>query len=244
MGRRFYVAIRSPRFRILVLFVLLVTGLAACVPRPSLHFSPVDDRALKDRVRETGSRPLAVLPFADDRTVASASGDPQLIGWGTGTGTLDTRQDIKGFVAKSFVREMERLGLPARFVPVSMTPFRAPKNRLSKVRNLLGGNDVVLLGSMREFQFQVNHPRYGVGGEFSLLDMQNAEIRVQVEFDLQFVDAGTGAVLWKGTLFSEEEKDVHVNKPGQGLKQATDLLSSNLRKVILQAVGKWSSRGF
>ncbi|MHB1287237.1 MAG: CsgG/HfaB family protein, partial [Leptospirales bacterium] len=81
-------------------------------------------------------------------------------------------------------------------------------------KNFVRVHEVVLLGSMAEFQFQVNHPRYGVGARFSLIDMENATIDCQVQLDLRFVDAGTGIVLWKGTLFSEEEKNVHAAVPG------------------------------
>ncbi|MEC4683674.1 MAG: CsgG/HfaB family protein [Nitrospirota bacterium] len=135
-------------------------------------------------------------------------------------------------------------GFPPGWSPFPCPPFGDPENRLSRARKSVRGNEVVLLGSMREFQFQVNHPRYGVGAEFSLLDMQNATLDCQVELDLRFVDAQTGELLWKGTLFSEEERNVHVAVPGTELEQAAGLLSANLRKVILQAIGKWSALGY
>jgi len=236
--------LRSHRFRSLFFSALLLAVSGGCVPRPALHFSSAGSPSLEKKIRDTGSRNLAVVTFSDDRIVAEGAGDPRLIGWGTGTGTLDTRDNIKKFVTRSFVEEFGRVGLPARLVSVPVTPFRAPEHRLRFVKKFLHGNEVAVLGKIREFQFQIDHPRYGMGPEFSLLDMQDARIRVQVSIDLRFMDAGTGQEIWSGTLSSAQEKEVHYEKRGEGLRTAMGLLADNLRKVILDAAGKWTARGF
>lgn len=234
--------IRYNWLRIAVLTSLLLTGLPGCVPRPALHFDSISDPMAERKIHEIGDIHLAIVTFSDDRIVPRGSGDPQLIGWGTGTGTLDTRDNIKQFVTASFASEMNRLGIHARLVSVPSRPFGAPRKRLHAYRRFLGNSETILLGRIREFQFQVDHPRFGMGSEFSLLDMQDARIRVQVVLDLKFVDLGTGDVIWKGSLSSAEEKKVHYQKRGQDLKAASDLLSENLRKVILESVGKLTSK--
>ncbi|MHB8544450.1 MAG: hypothetical protein ACYC9S_10700 [Leptospirales bacterium] len=229
------------RFPVSLFLSLFLLVLAGCVPRPSLQFSPSSDPAMEKKIRQTGEIRLGVVTFSDDRIVARGAGDPHLIGWGTGTGTLDTLDNIKRFVTRSFTTELDRLGIHARVISIPSRPFGSPRKRLQAYRRFLGNSETVLLGRIREFQFQVDHPRFGMGSEFSLLDMQDARIRVQVSMDLKFVNWRTGELLWKGSLSSDEEKKIHYRKRGQDLKAATELLSENLRKVILESVEKLTS---
>lgn len=242
MGWNLLKTFREHRARTMMFVCLLTAGLSGCVPGVSLQFSPAGDPTMEREIHEIGDSRLSIVTFSDDRPVPKGSGDPRLIGWGTGTGTLDTRTDIKEFVARSFASEMNRLGIRARWVPVPVRPFGAPEKRVQAYRKFLAEDGLVLLGRIREFQFQVDHPRFAMGAEFSILDMQNARIRVQVEMDLRFVDLGTGDVLWEGILSSGQEKDVHYRKRGQDLKAASALLSDTLRNVIIQASKKFVAK--
>ncbi len=242
MGWNLPEKVRNDWFFLMMALGVLLIGVTGCVPRASLEFSPTGDPIVERKIHEVGDLHLAVATFSDDRIVVRGTGDPRLVGWGTGTGTLDTRSDIKTFVTQSFVEEMNRLGIHARVASVPVTPFGAPKNRLIAYRKFLGEDETVLLGTLTEFQFQIDHPRFGVGSEFSLLDMQSARIRTQVAFDLKFVDLGTGDVLWKGSLSSEREKNIHYKQPGEDLKAASALLSDTLRHVIVEAARAYAGQ--
>lgn len=211
--------------------------LSGCAPTVSLRFHP--DQLSPGPVNYASRLHyrFGFVPFKDERYVPMGSGDYLLIGWGTGTGTLETRTNVSRFVTGSFVRSFRHLGILARIV--SVKGLESPddlEKHLASLTTKYPDVRYLVMGEIQDFQFQISHPRLSVGPEFSLLATDVAWIKCQERMTLHVFSAISGRSV--GTFVSE----VHTIKKTRGksqsefIREAESQLESNLSVVVMKAV--------
>jgi hypothetical protein len=228
------------RHRVFMMGVLCVAGavLFGCAPTAVLRFHP--DRLSPGTVNYASRLPyrFGFVRFRDERYVPAGSGDYLLIGWGTGTGTLETRTNVSRFVTESFVRSFRHLGIRAR--AVSVKGLEGPAD-LAKHLGTLASDypDVqyLVMGEIQDFQFQISHPRLGVGTEFSLLATDVAWIKCQERITLHVFSAISGRSVGSFTSEVYTIRKTRGKSQTEFIREAERTLDRNLASVVMKAVG-------
>ena len=227
------------RHRVFMTGVSLGVGaiLSGCAPTVALRFHPDQLSAGPVNYASRLHYRFGFVPFRDERYVPMGSGDYLLIGWGTGTGTLETRTNVSRFVTGSFVRSFRHLGILAR--TISIKGLESPGD-LEKHLGMVATNypDVryLVMGEIQDFQFQISHPRLSVGAEFSLLATDVAWIKCQERITLQVFSASSGRSV--GTFTSEvyTVKKTRGKSQSEFIREAERTLDHNLAGVVMKAV--------
>ena len=183
----------------------------------------------------TMQRSFVVAPLADHRFrffEYGSTGMVDTVGWGEGTGTLYTPQNIPNHVSTALVTQFRAYGMHVSYDP--------------KVRCRIGGRrghpevsvtgsvrGVVLCGSILDYQFELDHPRV-VFGFISTLDMAaGASLSAQASLHLFLVRARSGRILWEGVETSSREKG--GIRPPHLKRQAVAYLDQTLSRVLAKS---------
>ncbi|MDA8028528.1 MAG: hypothetical protein M0Z25_06075 [Nitrospiraceae bacterium] len=183
--------------------------------------------------------PFVVAPLADHRFrlysyAATTMGDT--IGWGQGTGTIFTPQNIPDHVTKALVSQFRSDGMNVDYAPTLHCHFReSPDHPQVRVTGT-PRRGLVLCGSILDYQFQLDHPRINFAGMISTLDMNaGATLSTQASLHLWLVDTRSGRIVWTGVETSAREKD-GLHPPGlkeQSIAFLDGTLSRAIEKVAL-----------
>lgn len=186
-----------------------------------------------------------VAPLADHRfrLYSYAPSDMvDTVGWGQGTGTIYTPQNIPEHVTKALVSQFRRDGMNVAYGPGLRCRIRGPSDH-PRIR--VAGTprrSLVLCGAILDYQFQLDHPRINFGGMISTLDMAaGATLSAQASLRLFLVEARSGRILWSGVLGSAGEKK--GLRPPHLKAQSLAYLDGRLARVLAKAAVALSRAG-
>ncbi len=177
-------------------------------------------------------RPFVVAPLADHRFrffEYAPTGMVDTVGWGEGTGTLYTPQNIPNHVTTALVTQFRSYGMSVSYDPnVHCRIGGTRAHPVVKVTGTVRG--LVLCGSILDYQFELDHPRV-IFGFISTLDMAaGASLSAQASLHLFLVRARSGRILWEGVELSSREKGgIH---PPHLKRQAVAYLDKTLSRVL------------
>ncbi len=218
-----------------VFLAVTLVSLGSCASnRVSLGYATITDPS----VRMT-DKSLVVATLVDHRFRlysfgANSMGD--VAGWGQGTGTLTTPENIPVHVTRALVHQYQTFGGNAVFRPDVSCHLSKSSDGNYSVRSSYPGP--VLCGSILDYQFQIDHATVGFGTYISTFDMTaGATLKAQVALHL-FLVQGT-RILWQGYVGSADgQKDIK----GPNLRQkGVALLEHSLGMAIEQSVPDISS---
>lgn len=221
---------------------LVAMALTSCAPYVSLAFHP--DRMPPPPVNYSSRIPyrFGFVPFVDDRYIPVGSGDLYMIGWGTGTGTLETRSNVSRFVTKSFVRSFRHLGLDATTIRVK--GLEAPEDvgrYLGLVTNRYPDTRYLVAGVIKDFQFQISHPRFNPGPEFSILATGVAWVKCQERIELHVFSAISGRQVGQFTVKIYTIRQTKGKDQNDFIRSAERTLDRNLGTIVMKSVGNIDS---
>ncbi len=219
--------------RLFVAVPLFVLFLSGCAPnRVELPaYVPVSPSAGGSYMQ----RVFVLAPLADHRFrffEYAPTGMMDTIGWGEGTGTLYTPQNIPGHVSKALVSQFRAYGMAVSYDPrIRCRIGGTPGHPAISVKGISTG--LVLCGSILDYQFELDHPRV-VFGFISTLDMAaGATLSAQASLHLFLVRARSGRILWSGVESSSRElRGVH---PPHLKSQAVSYLDETLSRVLAKS---------
>lgn len=213
---------------VFILFALIL--LPGCSEnRVSLAYTPLVDQSLK-----MSHKSLIVTTLLDHRFRLysfGANSMPDVAGWGQGTGTLTTPQNIPKHVSEAIVRQYRDFGANVQYRPDVSCRVTKEKDGTYKASSAYPGP--VLCGSIMDYQFQIDHPVVSFGTYISTFDMTaGTVVKAQVALHLFLVDGNT--LLWDGYVGSS---DGLKDASGPNLKEkAVSILEHTLGIAIEQSV--------
>ncbi|AFS52772.1 MULTISPECIES: hypothetical protein [Leptospirillum] len=218
----------------------LALTLSACAHnRVTLGFTPMSGQG----VQPAPSSEVVVTTLADHRfrLYSFTSNDmPDTVGWGQGTGTLYTPENIPAHVSRALVEQYRNLGLRARYDPSVKCQVESMKDGHVRV-SVTGASSSspVLCGSIVDYQFQIDHPMVGFGTYISTYDMAaGATLMAEVSLHLFLVDPRDNHILWTGVVNKAGgAKDIH---PPHLNAQGVSLLEQTLAKTIIKSAKEFS----
>ena len=183
--------------------------------------------------------PFVVTPLEDHRFrlysyAPTTMGDT--VGWGQGTGTIFTPQNIPEHVTKALVSQFRSDGMNVDYAPALHCHIRGSRDHPQVRVTGSPRRDLVLCGAILDYQFQLDHPRINFAGMISTLDMNaGASLSAQASLHLWLIDTRSGRIVWTGVEGSAREKD-GVHPPGlkeQSIAFLDRTLSRAIEKVAL-----------
>lgn len=221
---------------------LAAVALPSCAPYVSLAFHP--DRLPPPPVNYSSRIPyrFGFVPFVDDRYIPVGSDDFYLIGWGTGTGTLETRSNVSRFVTESYVRSFRHLGLDA--TTVTIKGLEAPEDvgrYLAQITSRYPDIRYLVAGVIKDFQFQISHPRFNPGPEFSILATGVAWVKCQERIELQVYSAISGRQVGQFTVKIYTIRQTKGKDQNEFIRSAEQTLDRNLGTIVMKSVGNIDS---
>ncbi|MCL4461550.1 MAG: hypothetical protein M1297_07575 [Nitrospirae bacterium] len=230
------------KFVLGMIFLGLALTLSACAHnRVTLGFTPLSGKDLQP----FPSRELVVTTLADHRFRLysfTANDMPDIVGWGQGTGTLYTPENIPAHVSRALADQYRSLGMRARYDPALKCRVETSSDGRTRVtlKGATPSSPTILCGAIEDFQFQIEHPMVGFGPEISTYDMAaGATLKAQVSLHLYLVDPQDVHVLWSGIVRQAEgEKNIH---PPHLNEQGVSLLEKTLAKTIVTSAREFSS---
>jgi hypothetical protein len=213
-----------------VLALLVVILLPACSENKiSLNYTPLSNQSL-----QMSHKNLVVTTLEDHRFRLysfGANSMPDVAGWGQGTGTLTTPQNIPQHVSQAIASQYRDFGADVSYQPDITCHITKEKDGSYRASASYPGP--VLCGSIIDYQFQIDHSIVGFGTYISTFNMAaGAVIKAQVALHLFLVKGDT--ILWDGYVgASDGMKDVK----GPNLKtKAVGILEHTLGLTIEQSV--------
>ncbi len=196
------------------------------------------------RASPTRRFPSSWPPLEDQRfsldSYARATTMVDTVGWGQGTGSIYTPQNIPAHVSKALVSQFQTYGMNVSYDPSIRCHVKGtsdhPRIELSGRNSHLGE---VLCGVILDYQFELDHPRLMIGPQFSILDYgAGALLSAQASIRLYLVSGRNGRILWSGTGTSGQQKSqIH---PPHLKEQAVEFLDGTLSQVLAKSAAALS----
>lgn len=226
------------------IFGMLSLGLAltlsACAHnRVTLGFTPLSG----EEVQPSPSGEVVVTTLVDHRFRLysfTANDMPDTVGWGQGTGTLYTSENIPAHVSRALAEQYRKLGIRARYdAGLKCQVDSLPNGNYRVTVKGTAASSPVLCGSIVDYQFQIEHPMVGFGTYISTYDMAaGATLTAQVSLHLFLVDARDGHILWTGVV-NEARGLKNIHPPHLNAK-GVSLLERTLAKTIVKSAREFS----
>lgn len=210
---------RSLNKSILMLSIPLLMILVSCVVhRVELSYVPESNGVQKDQFHS--SLRFGFITFEDNRPIMSENGMKNMLGWGTYTYTYD---NIPRHVTQAFVDQYKYLGFQATQIPPPSDFSFSEKTWIRSFHAKYPDIDVVVIGKINGYQFQVNHT--GFMGKVG-----NRAIQTQASIEAIYADTRSGNLIWTGSFRHRSQRIVRK----QSVEDlAGDMLDSTLQRVIL-----------